>query len=68
MSIDDGMTGLRFTYDSGDFLEDVWKTYSTSVWVSHYIPEGYQIIGMFVTFKEGREQFGFNLGNSEYWS
>ena len=67
------MTGLKFTYDSGDYLKDVWETYRTSEWVTHEIPEGYQIIGMFVDFCdysycEGKEQFGFKLGKSEYWS
>ena len=61
MNLDDWMTGLRFAYESGDFVEDVWKTDSSSEWETRYIPQGYEIIGMFVTFREDREQFGFNL-------
>ena len=41
MNEDDRMTGLRFTYASGNYIEDVWKTFSSSKWVTHDIPEGY---------------------------
>ena len=62
MDKDDRMTGLRFTYESGDYVEDVWKTDSSSEWETRYIPQGYEIIGFFATtFRDDREQFGFNL-------
>ena len=66
---DDRIFGLRFTYESGDYLEDAWINNSRSEWVTHDIPEGYQIAGMFVNFDIKKEQFGFNLRpvNSDYW-
>ena len=61
MDKDDRMTGLRFTYESGDYVEDVWKADSSSKWETRDIPQGYEIIGMFVTFRIYIEQFGFYL-------
>ena len=68
MNKNDQMTGLRFTYESGDYVEDVWKTYPTSEWQTRDIPEGYQIVGMFFTLRPDQryEQFGFNLLWSDY--
>ena len=54
--------GLKFIYEDDDFVEEIFCNGSYE-WVTKDIPNGYEIIGMFVNTKSNRvfEHFGFNL-------
>ena len=58
------MSGFRFDYNTSESIE--WKnyTYENSKWETRTIPEGYQIVGMFVNAEDylsNIKLLGFNL-------
>ena len=58
------ITGIRFKYRTGDYIEKIIITHDDSNWETRNIHLGYQIVGMFVSGNPiflNFEHFGFNL-------
>ena len=59
------ISGIRFNYSTSAYVEKEFYNYDSSEWQTREIPEGYQIVGMFVNNEysgyNGLIHFGFNL-------
>ena len=54
--------GIAFFYKGNDFVIKEWSDYEGSRWEKRYVPEGYQIVGMFGSWGYSNfDHLGFNL-------